>query len=92
MPRSADYRVKIVDENALADVSVFVVNGEVVDLTGAADGDVITVQPDGSLAAEPPAGGGTNLFIQDAAPVTAETVYQWWETGAGELVTLWVNV
>lgn len=36
--------------------------------------------------------GISNLFIQQAAPITTELVYQWWETdGAGNLVTLWVE-
>lgn len=71
---------------------MFVVNGQVVDLTGANPGDVITVQPDGTLEADPPVAGSSNLFIQDTPPVTALTAYQWWETSGGQLVTMWVMV
>lgn len=92
MARAADYRVKIVDPASDADVNVLVVNSVVVDLSDAAPGDVLTIQPDGSIEADPPAAASLNLFIQDDPPVTALTSYQWWETAAGDLVTMWVEV
>lgn len=47
--------------------------------------------PQGFQGIQGPA-GPANLFIQETAPVTAQPVYQWWETdGAGNLVTLWVE-
>lgn len=62
----ADFSVRVVTDPADADSSVFVVNGEIVDLSGASDGDVITVQPDGSLAAEAlPASGPSQAAFDD---------------------------
>lgn len=62
--RSADYRVEIVDPSSLADVSVLVVNSVVVDLTGAVPGEVLTIQPDGSIEPDP-VGGGVAVTIED---------------------------
>ncbi len=66
----ADWTVEIVDAAGNADHTVAVVGDQVVDLTGAAPGDVLTVQPGGTVAPEtvilPPS-------IQSARPA-ADTV------------------
>jgi hypothetical protein len=61
MPGDADYKVEIVDANGDPDMTVAVVGDQVVDLTGATDGQVLTVQPDGSVAPEalPPSSSTT---------------------------------
>lgn len=46
----ADYTVRLVDEQGEADLSVAVVGDQVVDLTGATTGEVLTVQSDGTVA------------------------------------------
>jgi ABC-type cobalt transport system substrate-binding protein len=51
----ADYKVEIVDSSGQADMTVAVVGDQVVDLTGATDGQVLTVQGDGTVAPESPA-------------------------------------
>lgn len=52
---SADWKVEIVDSSGEADYSVTVIGDQVVDLTGATDGEVLTVQADGTVAPEAPA-------------------------------------
>lgn len=56
---SADYKVEIVDSSGEADMSVTVIGDQVVDLTGATDGQVLTVQNDGTVAPENPAPDST---------------------------------
>lgn len=51
---SADWKVEIVDSSGEADYSVTVIGDQVVDLTGATDGEVLTVQSDGTVAPEAP--------------------------------------
>src|SRR5688572_29681992 len=51
---SADYKVEIVTASGEADMSVAVIGDQVVDLTGATDGQVLTVQNDGTVAPENP--------------------------------------
>lgn len=53
MARKADYTVRIVDASGAPDMSVAVVGDQVVDLSGANDGDLLVVQPDGTVAPEP---------------------------------------
>lgn len=61
MPDAADFKVEIVNAgDPSADYKVAVVADQVVDLTNASDGDVITVQSDGTLAPEAAAGGVTD--------------------------------
>lgn len=52
MPGSSDYKVEIVDSSGDADMTVSVIGDQVVDLTGATDGEVLTVQGDGTVAPE----------------------------------------
>lgn len=52
---SADYKVEIVDSSGEADMSVTVIGDQVVDLTGATPGDVLTIQGDGTVAPDAPA-------------------------------------
>lgn len=55
MPAQPDYTVTLVDESGEPDMSVAVVGDQVVNLDGATAGQVLTVQGDGSVAAETPA-------------------------------------
>lgn len=57
MTERADMTVQIVDH---ADTKVQIVGDKVVDLSGASPGDVLVVQPDGSLAPAAPAAGVTD--------------------------------
>lgn len=49
---SSDWKVEIVDSTGEADYTVAVVGDQVVDLTGASDGDILAVQSDGLVAPE----------------------------------------
>lgn len=52
---SSDWKVELVDANGDPDYTVAVVGDQVVNLAGAADGDVLTVQANGLVAPEAPA-------------------------------------
>lgn len=73
MPKFADYRVRIVADSGKADVKVVVVNAVAVDLTDGDAGDVLTIQPDGSIAADP-------IPAPPAASVGSPTIIQAGET------------
>lgn len=74
---SSDYKVRIVNVSGEADMSVTVIGDQVVDLTEADVGDVLTVQEDGTVAPAAPAAllglqPGTGLAwveSSDAVPV-----------------------
>lgn len=77
--RRADYRVQLVDENGKADWNFAIVGDQVVDLTDADPGDVLVVQPDGTVAPDPPGApgahatthglGGTDELLLDVSQV-----------------------
>lgn len=70
---SADYKVEIVDSSGEADMTVAVIGDQVVDLTGATDGQVLTIQSDGTVAPENPGIPGAHAATHASAgsdPVT----------------------
>lgn len=84
---SSDWKVQLVDADGDPDYSVSVVGDQVVDLTGAATGDLLAVQPDGLVAPQTrygaPAAGQSHLTavrrvgVLDHAgpPVTADGTF-----------------
>ena len=56
---SSDYKAELVDSSGEADMSVSVVGDQVVDLSGASEGQVLAVQSDGTVA--PEENGGREL-------------------------------
>lgn len=71
---AADYTVRLVDDNGDADMSVAVVGDQVVDLTGATPGEVLTIQADGTVAPAP--GGGVPPGTYVDVPAGTPTVGQ----------------
>lgn len=69
----ADYKVEIVGDPDQADMKVFVVNSQSVDLTNAAPGDVLTVQEDGTIEASV---SGTNGAGTVSIPADAKAYSQ----------------
>ena len=72
---SSDYKVELVDSSGEADMSVSVVGDQVVDLSGASEGQVLAVQADGTVA--PSDGYGRELAYAEITstftnPSTAE--------------------
>lgn len=70
----ADYKVEIVSDPDQADQTVLVVNATTVDLSGASNGDVLTIQPDGSIAAEAPTGGGSTTIPSTSGPIVSGSI------------------
>lgn len=69
-----DYTVRIVGDDGEADLTVAVIGDQVVDLTGASDGDVLTVQADGSVAPEAPTGDAPENMVTDDTDQTIDGV------------------
>lgn len=73
-PHAADYKVEIVDASGAPDMQVSVVGDQVVSLVGAANGDVLTVQADGTVAPETPASGaGLTADIDGTLAANSDT-------------------
>lgn len=73
---SADWKVEIVTDTGEADYSVTVIGDQVVDLTGATDGQVLTVQNDGTVAAEDPGTPGAHAATHEDGGTDEVTLAQ----------------
>lgn len=75
-PSAADYKVELVNADGSPDMTVTVIGDQVVSLVGASPGDVLTVQPDGTVAPAAPGIPGAHASTHAAAgsdPVTLAT-------------------
>lgn len=90
---SADYKVELVDADGKSDWRFAIVGDQVVDVSGATPGDVLTIQGDGSVAPALPSAGPQNLYVQPNNPGMAVPGL-WIQTNVGgdpDAMTFWVE-